>query len=164
MMNHDQLITIAEALAGAPQHGETRGRPQQMQLRKATSQAYYAMFYALANSNADTLIGSTPATRASEEWTTTHRALNHGPAKTQMSKTREMSRFHPDIQDFSDAFVELQVRRHDADYNPNPVEPFTRSQTMEKITRAKQAIEKFRNVLSPERRRFAAYILFGRRN
>ena len=61
MMNLEQLLEIAEMLAGAPQHGETRGRPQQMQLRKATSNAYYAMFYALANSNADTLIGSAQA-------------------------------------------------------------------------------------------------------
>ena len=95
-MNYEQLIEIAEMLAAAPQYGETRGRPQQMRLRKANSHAYYALFYALANSNADTLIGSTPAARASEEWTATHRALNHGTAKTQMSKKREMSQFPPE--------------------------------------------------------------------
>ena len=122
-MNYEQLIEIAEMLAAAPQYGEARGRPQQMRLRKANSQAYYALFYALANSNADTLIGSTPAARASEEWTATHRALNHGTAKTQMSKKRETPQFPPGVQDFSEAFVALQVQRHEADYNPNPDEP-----------------------------------------
>ena len=163
-MNLDQLLEMAETLAGAPQYGETRGRPQQMQLRKAVSHAYYAMFYALANSNADTLIGSAPAIRASTEWTATHRALNHGTAKTQMSKKSEMSQFHPSVQDFSETFVALQVQRHEADYNPNPAEPFRRSQTMGNIGRAKLAIEKFQNVSPQERRRFATYILFGRRN
>ena len=52
-MNWEQLLELAEAIANPPQHGEARGRPQQTHLRKATSIAYYAMFHALANSNAD---------------------------------------------------------------------------------------------------------------
>ena len=85
-MNWEQLLELADALANPPQHGEARGRPQQSHLRKATSIAYYAMFHALANSNADTLIGSSPSVQKTGEWTTTQRALNHGPARNQMSK------------------------------------------------------------------------------
>ena len=66
-MNWEQLLELAEMLAGAPLHGETRGRPQQTHIRKANSAAYYAMFHALANSNADILIGSAAAIRRSEE-------------------------------------------------------------------------------------------------
>ncbi len=66
-MNWEQLLELADMLAGAPLHGETRGRPQQTHLRKANSAAYYAMFHALANSNADTLIGSGAAVRRTEE-------------------------------------------------------------------------------------------------
>ena len=83
-MNWEQLLELAEMLAGTLQQGEARGRPQQTRLRKANSIAYYALFHALANSNVDTLIGSAATIRRSEEWTTTHRALNHGTAKGQM--------------------------------------------------------------------------------
>ena len=50
-----------------------------------------------------------------------------------------MSTFHPDIQDFSDTFIALQVQRHEADYNPNPVTPLTRTQTMRNIQRTRDA-------------------------
>ena len=39
-MDWEQLIALARMLASAPEHGERRGRPQQMQLRKAVSAAY----------------------------------------------------------------------------------------------------------------------------
>lgn len=162
-MNWEQLIELAEMLAGTPQYGETRGRPQQTHLRKANSAAYYAMFHAVANSNADTLIGATPAIRRSEEWTATQRALNHGPVKTQMNKA-QMSAFHADVQDFSQTFVALQVQRHEADYNPNPATPPTKTQTMRNIQRARDAIKAFLAVSPQERRRFATYLLFPKRN
>ena len=38
-MNWEQLLELAEMLAGAPLHGETRSRPQQTHLRKANSTA-----------------------------------------------------------------------------------------------------------------------------
>lgn len=163
-MNWEQLLELAEMLAGTPQHGETRGRPQLTHLRKANSAAYYAMFHAAANSNADTLIGATPAIRRSEEWTATHRALNHGTAKSQMLNKDRMSTFHADIQDFSETFIALQVQRHEADYNPNPDTPPTRTQTMRNIQRARDAIKSFLAVSTQERRRFATYLLFPRRN
>ncbi len=163
-MNWEQLLELAEMLAGAPQHGETRGRPQQTYLRKANSAAYYAMFHAVANSNADTLIGTTLAVRRSEEWTATQRALNHGIAKSQMLNKSRMSTFHADIQDFSETFIALQVQRHDADYNPNPDTPPTRTQTMRNVQRARDAIKAFWAVSLQERKRFATHLLFPRRN
>ena len=151
-------------LAGAPIHGETRGRPQQTQLRKANSAAYYAMFHALANSNADTLIGSAAAIRRSEEWTATQRALNHGTARNQMLSRSRMATFHTDVQDFSETFIALQVQRHEADYNPNLTTPLTRTQTMRNIQRARDATQAFLATPPQERRRFATYLLFTRRS
>ena len=130
-MNWEQLLELAEMLAGAPAPGETRGRPQQTHLRKANSATYYAMFHALANSNADTLIGSAAsiydrsAFRRSEEWTATQRALNHATAKSQMLNASRMATFDADIPDFAEAFIALQVQRHEAYYNPNPATPLT---------------------------------------
>ena len=83
-MNWEQLIAIARLLAESPRHGEARGRPQQARLRKAISAAYYAVFHALANSNADTLIGASPQFRSLPAWTQTYRALGHGFAKSQI--------------------------------------------------------------------------------
>ena len=162
-MNWEQLLELAEMLAGAPLRGETRGRPQQTHLRKANSAAYYAMFHALANSNADTLIGSAAAIRRSEEWTATQRALNHGTARNQMLNKSRMSTFHADIQDFAETFIELQLQRHEADYNPNPEAPLTRTQTMRNIGRARDAIQAFLATTPQERRRFATHLLFARR-
>ena len=163
-MNWEQLLELAEMLAGAPLHGETRGRPQQTRLRKANSAAYYAMFHALANSNADTLIGSGETIRRSEEWTATQRALNHGTAKNQMLNRSQMVTFHTDIQDFGETFTALQVQRHEADYNPNPATPLTRTQTMRNIQRARDVIPAFMAVSAQERRRFATHLLFTRRS
>ena len=78
-------------------------------------------------------------------------------------KKEQMATFHPDIQDFSDTFVALQAQRHEADYNPNPREAFTRSQTLRDIERARQAIANFQAIPSPERRRFAVHLLIGQR-
>ena len=107
-MNWEQLLELAEMLANPPGHGETRGRPQQTHLRKAISAAYYAMFHALANSNADTLVGSTSSIRNSTEWTRTQRALNHGIARAQIIKN-EMVTFDSAIQDFGNTFLTLQL-------------------------------------------------------
>ena len=41
---------------------------------------------------------------------------------------------------------------------------FIRSQAMRNIRRVKLAIENFQSVSPQERRRFATYLLFGRRN
>ncbi len=62
-MNCEQLIDLADMLAGPRGQREGRGRPQQTYLRKAISAAYYAMFHTLANSNADTLNQSPGETR-----------------------------------------------------------------------------------------------------
>ena len=158
-MNWEHLLELAEDLATAP----SGGRPQQTRLRKANSAAYYAMFHALANSNADLLIGSGPAIRRSEEWTVTHRSLNHGTAKDHILNRNRMATFHHDIQDFSRTFIALQVQRHEADYNPNPLTPLTRTQTVRNIERAWDAIKAFHTVPAQERKRFATYLLFHRR-
>ncbi len=174
-MNWEQLLELAEMLAGAPAPGETRGRPQQTHLRKANSATYYAMLHALANSNADTLIRSAAsirdrsAFRRSEEWTATRRALNHGTAKSQMLNASRMATFDADIPDFAETFIALQVQRHEADYNPNPATPLTRTpltstQAMRNIQRARDATQAYLAALTQERRRFATHLLFARRS
>ena len=158
-MNWEQLIALARMLASAPEHGERRGRPQQMQLRKAISAAYYAMFHALAASNADMLIGSSPQFRRLSAWTQTYRALDHGFAKSRMQG--DLNSFAPAIRDFALAFTYLQNWRHLADYDPNEV--FTRDDAVSLINRAEDAIRGFVDADAMERRAFAAHVLFRAR-
>ncbi len=155
-MNWEQLITIARLLADAPEHGERRGRPQQMQLRKAISAAYYAIFHALATSNADTLIGVSPQFRRLPAWTQTYRALDHGFAKSQMRSG--LDAFAQPIRNFGWVFTALQEERHRADYNPDG--EFTRAGTVRLINRAEAAIIAFEAAPSMERKSFAAHVLF----
>lgn len=158
-MNWEQLIALARMLASAPEYGERRGRPQQIQLRKAISAAYYAMFHALAASNADMLIGASPQFRRLPAWTQTYRALDHGSAKSRIQSG--LSTFTPVIQTFGRAFVDLQNWRHRADYAPGA--EFTRYDAISLIDRAEDAIRGFVDCDAMERRAFAAHVLFRAR-
>ena len=48
--------------------GLTRGRPRQIVLRRAISNAYYALFHCLAESNANLLVGGPNADRSDPAW------------------------------------------------------------------------------------------------
>ena len=156
-MNWEQLIAISRMLAQPPEQGEARGRPQQARLRRAISTAYYAMFHALAESNANMLIGASNDLRNSPEWVRTYRALDHGRARSQMISSA-INQFPDGIFDFAETFVYLQELRHDADYNPLSV--FTRSEVTTTIIRAKEAVERFIEISARDRRAFAAQVLF----
>lgn len=159
-MNWEQLIAISRLLAEPPTRGEARGRPQQARLRRAISTAYYAMFHALAENNANLFIGAANELRNSPEWARTYRTLDHGRARSQMISSA-INRFPATIIDFAETFVYLQELRHDADYNPLSV--FTRSETSAAISRAEAAVERFIETTNRDRRAFAAQVLFTTR-
>ena len=81
-----------------------------------------------------------------------------------MANASRMAHFPADMQDFAETFIALQVQRHEADYNPNPDTPLTRTQTMWNIQRARDATQAFLAAPPQERRRFATHLLFTRRN
>lgn len=67
-MDWVELIRASRLLAS--------GQPSQEALRRAISTAYYAMFHALATSNANILVGQkTPSNQP--DWTSTYRSLRH---------------------------------------------------------------------------------------
>ena len=98
-MNPRDLIRIARRLASGAVGGN-RGRPRQTELCRAVSAVYYALFHSLALSAANTLAGSTPASRSGPAWRRTYRALEHRNAKNQCSNSAAMSQFPPEIQAF----------------------------------------------------------------
>ncbi|MDE2841766.1 MAG: hypothetical protein OXN21_00135 [Chloroflexota bacterium] len=72
-----ELINTGRRLAG--------GQPTEEDLRRAISTAYYAMFHALAASNADLTDG--PMTQANrDKWTGTYRSLRHARASDMLGR------------------------------------------------------------------------------
>ena len=74
------------------------GQPSQEALRRAVSTAYYAMFHALANSNADLIAGPrTPANQSN--WTAIYRSLRHYRAENPLHGWPHL--FSPPVQNFA---------------------------------------------------------------
>ena len=69
-------------LAGVDDSPAAPGRPRQAKLRRSVNGTYYAMFNALCESNANTLVGTSPSEQDAQLWLDTFRALQHSAAKT----------------------------------------------------------------------------------
>ncbi len=107
------LITAGRATL-VPQPPDTQPAPAA--IRRAISTAYYAAFHALTASNAEVLMDSTNDQLTAEAWIQIYRGLNHGQARAQLQQNR--TKFSVEAQDFADLFCDLQIQRHNADYNP----------------------------------------------
>ncbi|HVU21823.1 MAG TPA: hypothetical protein VHE09_13915 [Rhizomicrobium sp.] len=107
-----------------------KGKPKQVELKRAISAAYYSLFHRFLKAAADDLIGSTAAARKSSAYKLIYRGFEHSrmrtiaieAAKAQMpAKLAEASgyaQFSEKIRAAAQAFVELQQKRHSADYDP----------------------------------------------
>ena len=104
-------------LAGSSASVPASGRPRQAMLRRAVSTAYYAMFHALCQSNADTLVGPSPSGPDPELWLDTYRTLEHRAAKNRLASSIS-SRQDPAIRNFARTFGSMQEQRINADYDP----------------------------------------------
>ena len=135
------MLRIAKALANGRVGGGRKGRPNQEELRRALSTAYYALFQALAGTAADLFVGSSTSARKSPAWVHTHRSLQHGFAKSQCGKAASVQTFDPRIIAFAAAFATMQGLRYDADYNPAAF--FYHSQVQIWIGEAEQALIAF---------------------
>lgn len=116
------------------------------------------MFHTLAFSNANALIGTQGAARSLPAWTQTYRALDHGAAKSACNNSRRITRFPSAIQEFASHFLEMQDKRHSADYDPNA--RFTKEGVLNDIDLTVEAIRKFDRTPIKDRRAFGALVLF----
>lgn len=134
------------------------GQPSQEALRRAISTAYYAMFHALAASNADLIVG--PRTQANQsDWTTTYRSLRHFRAENPLYGWPHL--FSQPIQNFAVVIAGIKRQRENADYNPNAT--FVQTQVITWIDRAQRAIIDFNAASPQERSMVAAATLAGQR-
>ena len=130
--------------------------------RRAVSSCYYALFHCLARECADLLIGGNGAERSDEAWRQVYRSLEHGPAKDRCKDSGMIKKFPKEIEDFSNTFVAMQAKRHDADYDP--FKRFVKSEVELDIVVVEQAIQKFKAAKTKDRRAFCAYVLLKKRS
>lgn len=160
-MDPYDLLRIARQLASGDLRSG-RGRPPQAELRRAVSTAYYAMFHALARCAADMLVGATPSLRSQAAWRQAYRALEHGHARNQCSNANMMSKFPDGIRRFGTTFVNNQMLRHSADYDPAAT--YNRFEVLRIIDEIERVMPCFESVSDIHRRAFAVYVLFKTRS
>lgn len=103
------------------------GRPRQADIRRAISSAYYGVFHATITAAADQFVGVT--NRDKSHYGLVHRSVDHKWLRElckEVQKQTLPNRFKPyeprngfgtNIRDFAIAVVELQEKRHTADYD-----------------------------------------------
>lgn len=155
-MNPLELIALARVLVGGVIAGE-RDSATQTELRRAVSCAYYAMFHTLALSNANTLIGASPADQQRWAWQQPYRAADHRPTRNKLSGASLGGRFPGAIRRFGVAFADAQRARHSADYDPHS--EFSATDATDLIDRAETTIANFNQTPDDIRRDLAIHIL-----
>ena len=151
----DDLLALAHRLAKA-----SPSKPRQADLRRAVSTAYYALFHAMAKNVADTMVGVAKQHRSERAWAHAYRGLQHGDAKTACEAVRNIN-FPQAIKDCADAFVELQLARHAADYDP--AHRLTRAAAILAVRKAEDAVRKLRSAAAKDRHAFAVQVLVKKR-
>ena len=145
------LIASAKVLLGKGK----KGPPRQSDLKRAQSTAYYAMFHALCRNCADSFIEGPGSQRSQPAWRQANRAAEHGFAKNLDMRRSAMEKFPAKIQDFAYQFVQLQLKRHKADYDP--FSKFARQDVQMSIDTAESAIRDLLASDSKDRTAFAAW-------
>lgn len=151
----DDFIALADRLASASPR-----RPRQVDLRRAVSTAYYALFHAIAKTVADIMVGARKGHRSEQAWAQAYRGLQHGDAKSACEGMRNQI-IAPAIKNCADVFVRLQQSRHAADYDP--LYRLSRAEAIEAVCIARDAIEKLRSAPSQDGRAFAVQVLVKKR-
>lgn len=123
--NPEHLLDQAAALAA----GLSAGVPRQTDQRRAISAAYYAIFHAILTECADFIVGRT--LRDAPSYKLVYRSIEHAQLKSlceDMGKSTPKNKYKPylppegigsDISAVARAILELQQKRHSADYDPH---------------------------------------------
>ncbi|ESQ13296.1 MAG: hypothetical protein JKP98_15815 [Rhodobacteraceae bacterium] len=107
------------------------------------------------------MIGGTGADRSRPAWRQVYRSVEHRYAKNQCKNQDVIGRFPDAIEDFANAFISAQDKRHAADYDPDVA--LTRSEVQVDIAQAETAISAFEGCSLKDRRAFAAWVIFKHR-
>lgn len=114
----DDFLKQARALS------QRRGRPSQINLRRATSAAYYAVFHLLIQEASASAVPAQPAALRAKA----PRSMQHGELREICRQFQDASRGHklasslgvavpPELRILAKTFVDPQDERHAADYD-----------------------------------------------
>ncbi len=167
VLNPDHLLEQATRLLAPP----PAGPPRQVDLRRAISSAYYAVFHFALTRAADEIVGKTK--RATNLYPLVYRSVDHRAFKELCLEARKTTpatkyvRFVPpngfgkNIQAFATAVVDLQERRHTADYDPSML--VRTSDATLAVQTAKSAMVRFDKASQPRKKAFLTLMLFAPR-
>jgi uncharacterized protein (UPF0332 family) len=133
---------------------------QPIDLKRAVSTAYYALFHALSESNAEALIGPRDASSTQAVWHDVYRALDHSQLKdpaTSGGFPKEIS----SLQSIVLTATDLKRKRHEADYNPSY--DATKADATAAVSAALAAIIELEKCSIEERKALAVHLLVWRR-
>lgn len=154
----EQQLQVARLLAQVSEEG-----PFEASLRRAVSTAYYAIFQALCDMCAESMVGSE---RARDAFSAIFRALEHGPAALALG--HEFVRTELGLARLYLAFKELKEAREWADYDRDSrpgardrttLPPFSREDALNLIDSAEEAIKMISALDDQTRLRLAARLL-----
>jgi hypothetical protein len=164
ILNPEHLLEQANRLIAPP----PAGPPRQVDLRRAISAAYYAVFHATLTAAADHYVGA--ANRATSQYTLAYRSVDHRELRELCSKVSapnlsgRLTQYVPDggfdvdIRAYAQALLELQEKRFDADYNPSI--RVRSSDARLAIGTARDALRRLQATHSSSREAFLGLLLF----
>jgi hypothetical protein len=162
ILNPDHLFEQADRLIVPV----VTGRPRQADLRRAISSAYYGVFHSTLTATADEFVGA--GQRATSQYVLVYRSVDHRALSDLCTKAKklppEWSRyappggFSPELRAFASAVIELQQKRHAADYDPSS--RFKTSDASVAVGIARDALTRWRQAAVAERRAFLRLLIF----
>lgn len=167
VLNPEHLFDQADRLI-APHGG---GAPRQADLRRAISNAYYGVFHAVVTAAADDFVGRTK--RQTPRYALVYRSIDHGSLRglcTNVEKTTLPKKyikyeprggFGPDLTALATAVVELQEKRHAADYDP--LFRVNMTDAVLAVATGRTALIRFRRANSTRRKAFISLAVFSPR-
>ena len=167
ILNPDHLFEQASKLISAQ-----AGRPRQADIRRAISAAYYAIFHATITAAVDQFVGVTNRDRS--RYGLVYRSVSHAWLRDlckEVQKPTLSNRFKPyapstgfgpNITTFAAAVVELQEKRHSADYDV--MIRVNRSDAALVIATARAALKRFSKASRTRRLAFLSLLLFQPRS
>ncbi|CCE04563.1 conserved hypothetical protein [Bradyrhizobium sp. STM 3843] len=164
ILNPEHLLEQAEQLIVPP----AAGPPRQVNIRRAISAAYYGLFHATLIAAADQFIGVTKQT--TPLYSLVYRAVDHRALRSlceEIKKSKLSAKYLPyepsggfgsNLMAFALAVLELQEKRHEADYNP-----MIRMKSLDAqlaIATARAALTRFEAARGQSREAFLTLLLF----
>jgi len=163
ILNPEHLFEQADKLVVSP----PAGPPRQVDLRRAISGAYYGLFHSCLTAVADEFVGVTQ--RTTSRYALVYRSIDHKALRDLCDEVRKQTLkakygpyvpsggFEANVQAYSTAVIELQQKRHMADYDPQP--RFRASDARLAISTARTAVHRFEMANADHRKAFLTLLI-----